>query len=43
MDILKPRKRLGRLRRVKSLGIIVPIKGGVSAGKGKGEVKESKE
>ncbi len=31
------------MRRVKSLGIIISIKGEVGAGKGKSEVKESKE
>ncbi len=34
---LKPRKRLGRMRRGKRLGIIVPDEGGQVAGKGEGE------
>jgi len=42
-DVLKPKKRLGRMRRSKRLGIIVPVEGGKIASKGKGETGEFKE
>ena len=32
-----PRRRIGRVRRVKRLGYIIPVEGGGAAGKGEGE------
>ena len=42
-DVLKPKKRLGRMRRSKRLGIIVPVKGEKIASKGEGKTGEFKE
>jgi len=39
--LLKPRKRLGRMRRKRRLGLIVPLGEGI-AGKSKGEAGEHK-
>ncbi len=39
---LKPRKRLGRIRRVERIGRIVPIEGGEVASKSKSKVEKSK-
>ena len=41
--ILKPKKRLGRMRRGRKLGIIIPLKGEKVANKNKGKVKKFKE
>ena len=40
--ILKPKKRLGRMRRVKKLGIIIPLKGEKIASKSEGKVRKFK-
>jgi len=39
----KSRKRLGRMRRVRRIGYIVPVRSGEVACKGEGKVKELKE
>ncbi len=41
--IFRPKKRLGRMRRSKRLGIIIPIEGEEVASKGKSEVGKPKE
>jgi len=42
-DVLRPRRRLGRMRRVRRLGIIIPVEGVVDARKGEGEAGELEE
>ncbi len=40
-DVLKPRKRIGRMYRVERLGLIVRLEEESSTGKSKSETKES--
>ncbi len=42
-DLPRARKRLGRMRRGQKLGILIPLKGEESAGKGKSEDQELEE
>lgn|GEM_PF-2159364 len=39
-EVLRPRKRFGRMRRVRRLGIIVPVEGEEVASKGEGKAGE---
>ena len=41
--VLKPKKRLGRMRRVKRLGTIIPVRVGELAGKGEGKAEKPEE
>ena len=41
--VLKPKKRLGRMRRGKKLGIIIPLKGEKVANKDKSKARKLKE
>ena len=40
-DVLRPRKKIGRMRRTRRLGYIIPYEGGDVACKGEGEDKEA--
>ena len=43
VNFFKPKRRLGRMRRVRTIGIIIPVKGGEIARKSEGKIKESEE